>query len=83
MEIGQSGLAEFLECLVIASAPANPADPAGLADRLVAHLVPMDDVTILVCKVKEGRLGKVVGFSGIKMESMPSIWETFQRENMW
>ena len=43
----------------------------------------MDDVTILVRKVKEGRLGKVVALARLKMDSMPSIWETFQRENMW
>src|SRR4029077_10481586 len=43
MEIGQRGLAKFLERLVIASAPANPADPASLADRLIADLDTVDE----------------------------------------
>ena len=36
------------------------------ANMAAGNQTRMDDVTILVRKVKEGRLGKVVGFSAIK-----------------
>jgi hypothetical protein len=38
------------------------------ANMAAGNQIRMDDVTILVRKVKEGRLGKVVGFSEIKNE---------------
>src|SRR5258708_5383019 len=43
MKIGERRLAEFLERLVVATAPTNSANPAGLADRLVAHLNAVDE----------------------------------------